>query len=147
MPVEIESILRASELRYSKDVDPENGETYSIPFASSHGTYVVNVTSLQDVLGIGAFLRTLDSIALLGSTRDLLKALLRLNCRNGFARVALVSGGDEAEWIIVEASLPSAVTPQLAQWAIQDTAWLAQQVLDIIAAQATPAQQHAVHQP
>ena len=130
----IEQILDQSKLRYTKEVDPAQGETYSVPFDSSAGPLAVRVCLIRDVFSASIFLRRLDSLAVKGTMKALLLELLRLNSLTTLARVFVyTSEEDETDWIAVGAEIPGPSPPvELATEAILEAARLSERVMETI---------------
>ena len=135
MSIDIEDLIRNSGLRYVKEVAPNEGKvTFSFPFDTSGGPILVHLDSSGTLLSTSTFVRNLDSVCV-PSRKDLYLQLLKLNARLfGYARVGIWSSPpQEQEWALVTCDLPLAEASQeFVKLAIQDTAYLAEQVIRVI---------------
>ena len=103
----IENLLLECGLHYTKEVDPEKGTSFQLPFEVSSGTVFVRLHVDEQMFASYVFLRRLDTIAVQTSRKDLFLDLLKLNATSLFARVSVWASKDEIEWILVTAESPA----------------------------------------
>ena len=137
MTVQIEDLLRDSSLRYTKEVDADGDESYSLPFETSQELIVIHVQDYSGTFHVGTLLRRLDALPLRGTTKALLNALLKLNAYPSAARVFLwTSSEDESDWIGVDGGVPSeSLTSDSAVRVINDVVEMGDKILATIQSQ------------
>ena len=133
MPIDldVESLLRAAGMKYSKEVAPDKGVEYSLPFDTPNGPVQVSV-AVDEAFVAWAFLRCLDDLSI-GSRVYYYRYLLNVNSFNGFARAFVWEVSKKSEWFGVTCQIPlQGITPDSAAQAIFDLVGLANSALDTL---------------
>jgi hypothetical protein len=129
MNLPIEDWLAECGLRYTKEVDPQRGIFFHLPFEVSSGTVFVRLHVDEQMFASYVFLRRLDTIAVQTSRKDLFLDLLKLNATSLFARAGIWASKDEIEWILVTAESPAdSLTALGLKLLVEQTVNLADQV-------------------
>ena len=139
MTLPIEDLLLECGLHYTKEVDPEKGTSFQLPFEVCSGTIFIKLHVDDRFVASYVFLRSLDTIAVQTSRKELFLDLLKLNANRLFARVAVwASKENEIEWILVTAESPAdSLTAQGLKSLVEQTVNLADQVTATIQAHST----------
>ncbi len=135
MSIDIEQFLQGSNLRYTKDVNSEGQESFSVPFELDTGPFPVTVSKKTDnLLWISTVLARIDALPASISRKQFYRELLRLNANSFLARASIwTAPEDEEDWVAVEADLPEpSLTSSTVRDAIYGVVFLGQMVNNLI---------------
>ncbi len=102
---DLESLLSGARLRYTKEVTPDKGYAYSLPFDTPNGPVQVSV-AVDEAFVAWALLRCVDDLSI-RLRRDFYRDLLIINSSWGFARAFIfMDAEEESEWLGVSCQIP-----------------------------------------
>jgi len=129
---DLESLLSSAGLRYTKEVAPDEGPGYSLPFDTPNGPVQVTV-AVDEAFVAWALLRCLDDLAI-RRRRDFYRDLLIINSNWCFARAFIfVDEKEESEWLGVFCQIPlEGITPDSVLVAVSDLVTLADEATEIL---------------